>query len=292
MSTFAQRYIFDRSKFPPINKIIQNNKKFEHQFQVRVISKQQIKYIRSLHQKKYRTEFNCYIAEGTKIVNEAIDSQPNQIELLIYTPATKKKLNLKALDKKTTLIQVNDNEFSKISGQKTPQEVLVVLRKKGFVNELGAINGKIVLALDRIQDPGNLGTIIRLADWFGINDILCSDECADRYNPKVIQASMGAFLRVKMHYGRLVEMLSELKRQKDYSIYGASLKGDNLFTANLSEKALIVLGNEASGISELISSHTDQKIMIPNFGTHKEKSESLNVAVAAAIICAEFRRRE
>lgn len=257
-----------------------------------MITKHQIKYIRSLHQKKFREQFHCFIAEGHKILNEAIATNSSSIEIIVFTPEAKSQLNLSMLKNKVTLIEVSSKEFSRISGQKTPQEVLAVLRMSEPTIPLMHIDGSIVLALDRIQDPGNFGTILRLADWFGVQDIICSDDSVDVYNQKVIQASMGAFLRINLHYGSLYEMLIKLKDQQDYMIFGSALNGNNVYKEKFNNKSVIILGNESSGISDRIISLTDRLIEIPNYSTGIEKTESLNVSVAAAIICSEIRRRE
>jgi TrmH family RNA methyltransferase len=256
-----------------------------------VITKQQIKYIRSLHQKKFRDEYNCFIAEGEKITNEAIITQPEEIDFIVCTPDAKANLSNDSSRSKLKIIEVSSNEFLRISGQKTPQGVLAVLRKKKRMRLSEDIEDSIVLALDRIQDPGNFGTILRLADWFNIHNILCSDDCVDVYNPKVVQSSMGAFLRVNLRYGRLNELLFELKAQ-GYSVYGTTLNGKNIYRTNFGNKTVIILGNESSGLSESILTLSDHQIRIPNFSVNNRRTESLNVAIAAGIICGEIRRRE
>lgn len=256
-----------------------------------MITKQQIKYIRSLHQKKFRDENNCFIVEGEKIINEVIITQPNEIDFIVCTPDTKTLIKKESSENRPIIIEVSNNEFSRISGQKTPQGVLAVLRKRKQKKLPENVEGNIILALDRIQDPGNFGTILRLADWFNIHEIICSDDCVDVYNPKVVQASMGAFLRVNLQYGRLDESLIKLKNQ-GYSLYGTTLNGNNIFKAKFENKKVIVLGNESSGLSESVLSITDHQISIPNYGLSDKRTESLNVAIAAGIICGEIRRRE
>lgn len=257
-----------------------------------MITKQQIKYIRSLHQKKFRSEYNRFIVEGLKIINETIASHTIEIELIVYTKKAKDKIRLDLFKNKAQLIEVSVKDFYRISEQKTPQEALAILRMRKHTRSLPDINGSIVLALDRIQDPGNFGTILRLADWFGVTDILCSQDCVDVYNPKVIQASMGAFLRINLHYCELKESLIKLKEQHGYVLFGTSLKGSNIYEEKFSNKSLIILGNESSGVSESVLPITDHQIRIPNFSTGEIKTESLNVSVAAAVICSEIRGRE
>jgi TrmH family RNA methyltransferase len=146
----------------------------------------------------------------------------------------------------------------------------------------------LVLALDRVQNPGNLGTIIRLADWFGISDIVCSEDSADCFNPKVVQATMGAILRVKVHYTNLAEWL---KNQHNTKIYGTFLEGENIYSAKLDKSGVIVMGNEGQGISAEVAETVSHKLLIPPYPADRCGSESLNVAVATAVICSEFRRR-
>ena len=158
----------------------------------------------------------------------------------------------------------------------------LILFKEGIENQL-------VLALDGVQDPGNLGTIIRIADWFGIEDIFCSHETADCWNPKVVQATMGSIARVKLHYLNLYEMIDQLPT--DYPIYATLLDGNNIYAQELSRHGMIVMGNEGKGISPQLRTKINRKLFIPNYPPERETAESLNVAIATSIVCAEFRRR-
>lgn len=167
--------------------------------------------------------------------------------------------------------------------------MLAVFRKKPAVDiSKEVLAGELSLALDDIQDPGNLGTIIRIADWFGIKNIFCSEFTADAYGSKVVQASMGALARVNMHYVNLPAFLSEIK---DIPVYGTFLEGLNIYPEKLSANGIIVMGNEGNGISREVAELVTHKLMIPSYPEHVPTSESLNVAVAAAIVCAEFRKR-
>ena len=150
------------------------------------------------------------------------------------------------------------------------------------------MKGKLTLALDGVQDPGNLGTIVRIADWFGIEDILCSMDTADIYNPKAIQATMGAIARVRLHYVDLPDMLS----QTSLPIYGTFLDGENLYDKQLSPEGIIVMGNEGKGITKEVGEKVSERLFIPSYPAQRETSESLNVAIATSIVCAEFRRRQ
>jgi TrmH family RNA methyltransferase len=239
------------------------------------ISKNKIKWIRTLHQKKFRDLENCFIIEGKKSVIEAIEKMPKLIRSIV-------------LETNETLPQTPDHvevltasrlDFEKISTLKTPQPCLAVLEK--LPSAMSGKNGLIVV-LDNIQDPGNLGTIIRLADWFGIEHIICSENTVDVYNPKVIQATMGSIFSVKVHYKNLNKYLSSAK----LPIYGALLEGENIYQANKSTDAILILGNEGNGISEEIKSFIQHPITIPRFGS----AESLNVSMASAILLSEFKR--
>ncbi len=257
-----------------------------------MITREQIKYIRSLQQKKFREEYSCYVAEGLKIICEVISNQSSDIEFLVCTPKIKNQLKIGFRNQEMKIIEVSEKEFSRISNQKTPQEALAVLRMRKHLNLPDKIEKGLILALDRIQDPGNLGTLLRIADWFGVKDLICSDDSVDLYNPKVIQASMGAFLRVNVHYGNLGNLLTGLKENQGYTIYGTTLDGNNIYNEEFSSKSILILGNESSGLSESVKAITDRQVMIPNYGTGNEKTESLNVSVAAAVICSEICRRK
>lgn len=186
--------------------------------------------------------------------------------------------------------EVTEEELRRVSFQETPQQVLAVFRQPSYevdVNEVA--KRELCLALDDVQNPGNLGTIVRLADWFGIEHIFCSQGCADIYNPKTVQATMGAMARVKVHYVDLPEMLGRLG--KDVPVYGTFLDGENMYEKKLENRGVIVMGNEGKGVSKEVEAHVSDRLYIPNYPPGRKTSESLNVAVATAIVCAEFRRR-
>ena len=187
------------------------------------------------------------------------------------------------------LIKAEPGEIDRVSLLKNPQQVLAVFRQSQYQLDFTSLSGKLSLVLDSIQDPGNLGTIIRIADWFGIENIICSIETADVYNPKTIQATMGALARVKVHYTDLSIFLGQ---NKILPVYGTFLTGKDIYTENLTPEGLIVMGNEGNGISETIESFISKRLYIPNYPAGQPTSESLNVAVATAIACAEFRRRQ
>ena len=234
------------------------------------LSKAQIKWVRQLQQKKFRDAEGVFVAEGEKCVNDLRQS----FELLLHI----------------TPDNASSTEIEQMSSLRTPQGVIGVFRKRKdqVPTPTKLSDGQLLLALDGIQDPGNLGTIIRTCDWFGIYDILCTKDTADCYNPKVVQATMGALSRVKVHYVDLPMVLDKL----NMPIYVTALDGDNLYDATLSESGIIVMGNEGNGVSDQVQALATRKLLIPNFPVGRSTSESLNVGVATAVVCAEFRRRQ
>lgn len=248
-----------------------------------MLSKNKIKLITSLSHKKYRDETGLFVAEGTKLVADLATGF--HCDLLVIAAGKESKCKETMADEK---IVVDDDLLTRISTQKNPQGVLGVFRKKEpAIASQQELANQLVLALDDIQDPGNMGTIIRLADWFGIKNILCSELTADAYGPKVVQASMGALARVNIHYLNLAEFLSALSGTH---IYGTFLEGNNIYSEKLSKNGIIVMGNEGNGISSKIEKLVTNKLLIPNFPPSAPTSESLNVAIATAIVCSEFRR--
>ena len=230
-----------------------------------MLTKNQIKLIRSLSLKKNRQKHGLFIVEGEKLVNEVLSSDW-EIEG-IY--ATKEWLGENALI-------ISNNDLVRISSLKTPNKVLAIVKiKKGSLD----ITSNTVLALDGVKDPGNLGTIIRLADWFGVKDIICSDDCVDYLNPKVVQSSMGSFTRVNLHYTSLIDAF---KKYSDYKLIMTVLNGTPLSEMKNIDKKIVVIGSESKGISKEILELTSEKITIPK--SKFSKAESLNVSIAAAII--------
>jgi len=250
-----------------------------------MVSKNKIKYIRSLEMKKHRNEEGVFVAEGNKLVADllfAFDS-----ELIIAKPswmATQGDIPAREL------LIADEEEIRKASFLKNPQDVIAVFKQPVWsLNEVYP-SSQLILALDSVQDPGNLGTIIRLADWYGIEHIICSMDTADVFNPKVVQATMGALARVKVHYTDLESYLTE-QQQAGIPLYGTFLDGENMYTKELSPTGILIMGNEGNGIRPSIEQLVNEKLLIPNYPAGRETTESLNVAVAAAIMCAEFRRR-
>lgn len=238
-----------------------------------MLVKSQVKYIQSLGQKKSRDESGAFIAEGPKIVSEMLQEIPAQVQQVV---GLKEWLTDHAgLLKGVEAIEISPAELEKISQLQTPNQVLAVLRKFEQVTQIKP-EGKLVLALDTIQDPGNLGTIIRIADWFGIEYIVCDQDTADLYNPKVVQATMGSIARVKLLYTDLAGWLAEQK----ITVCAAALEGEDITAMQKPAEGIIVIGNESKGISADILKLVTKKITIPQKG----KAESLNAAVATGII--------
>lgn len=250
-----------------------------------MLSKNKIKLISSLSQKKFRDETGLFVAEGTKLVSDLSVAFP--CELLLVTEARKNEFSsIQAIE----MVEVTEQELAKVSAQKSPQGVLALFRKPIHVLNYADLANRLTLALDDVQDPGNLGTIIRIADWFGIQDILCSLHCADAFSTKTVQATMGALARVKVHPVDLPEFLHQVAGQ--LPVYGTFMDGEDIYESRLSPSGIIVMGNEGNGISVEIEELVTQKLLIPNFPKGQPTSESLNVGVATALVCAEFRRRQ
>lgn len=251
------------------------------------LSKNKIKYIRSLELKKNRKAEGVFLAEGHKLVGDLLGHFPCR-----FLAATDEWLASEENRRKASadeIAEVSGEELSRASLLKTPQQVLAVFEQPDYPTEPSVIGQSLCLALDDVQDPGNLGTIVRLADWFGIEHIFCSLRTADIYNPKAIQATMGGIAHVKLHYTSLPELIESL--DKDTPVYGTFLDGKNMYKETLSDHGLIVMGNEGNGISPEVRNLINRRLYIPNYPVGRETAESLNVAIATAIVCAEFRRQ-
>ncbi|MBR2026626.1 MAG: RNA methyltransferase [Alistipes sp.] len=240
------------------------------------MTRAEILAIKALATKQGREEQGAFIAEGEKLIGEIRNS----------------KLRIRKIYQTKPLFadaeMVSEKEMERISQLKTANSVLAVVETPKSKIASVKPDSSLVLALDRVQNPGNLGTIIRLADWFGISDIVCSEDSADCFNPKVVQATMGAILRVRVHYTNLAKWLGE---QRGAKIYGTFLEGENIYSAQLDKSGIIVMGNEGQGISAEVAATVSHKLLIPPYPADRCGSESLNVAVATAVICSEFRRR-
>lgn len=248
------------------------------------LTKNLIKLINSLSQKKYRTVNGCFAAEGTKCVRDTWDYF--NCRMIIATQSWYETFGHSGHLGK--IIIATRQQMEKISQFSTPSDVIAIYDIPQYVIDVNEIKDNLSIVLDNIQDPGNLGTIIRIADWFGIKNIICSTTTVDVYSHKVIQATMGAISRVKVHYCNLRDFLED---HRSMPVYGTYLDGDNIYSGQLSSTGLIVFGNEGKGISRDLSGFVTQRLLIPSYPPGTVTSESLNVGVAAAITIAEFRRR-
>jgi TrmH family RNA methyltransferase len=240
-----------------------------------MVSKNQIKLITSLQQKKYRIANKLFFAEGVKGIQELLDSD---FELdHMYT--TQNDFDEVSKEKKTI---ISENDLKKITALATPNSCLAVFK---MPTEKPVLETGLIVALDSIRDPGNLGTILRLCDWFGIQQVLCSKETVDVYNPKVVQATMGSIARVNINYIDLNTFLATTK----LPIFGTFMDGSNIYKSELPKQGIIIMGNEANGISTELEKLVTSRLTIPRFG-NLQKTESLNVATATAIVLSEFRR--
>lgn len=247
-----------------------------------MLSKAKIKWIHSLEIKKFRQESGLFLAEGHKLVGELLPLMRCR-----FLAATSSWLQRNPRVPAAEVLELEPDELRRASIQQHPQEVLAVFEIPQHPLPMHELQHQLCLALDNLQDPGNLGTIIRIADWFGIEHVLCSKDCVDAYNPKCIQASMGAIGRVKVHYCDLPKVLAEA----NVPVLGTFLDGENMYHKDLPAHGIIVMGNEGNGISAQVAALVSDKLFIPNYPPQRQGSESLNVSTATAIVCAEFRRR-
>lgn len=250
-----------------------------------MLSKSILKQITSLELKKHRKESGLFVAEGGKTICDLIACGLEAERIL----ATREWLDSHTLPHNCKVMEVTAEELKRASFLHTPQGILALFRQPVHRLDPDAPTKRLCLALDNVQDPGNLGTIVRIADWFGIEEIYCSTGCADIYNPKCIQATMGAAGRVKIFYIDLPQFLSEIKGKAP--LYGTFLDGEEMYSKELGTNGIIVMGNEGNGIGKECAQHINERLFIPNYPAGRDTSESLNVSTATAIICSEFRRR-
>ena len=244
-----------------------------------MLSKKEIKYIQSSGHKKTRDEEGIFIAEGTKIIQEILTEYPQQLIKLYAVASFYDAAGLQPDGEQ--FIEVSETELERISQLQTPQQAVALMRKPqpASVTETGS---EWVIALDAIRDPGNMGTIIRLADWFGITHVICSDDCVDIYNPKVVQASMGSVLHIKVIEGKLEQLLPQCPQP----VYAATLQGSRISGISWGTQGTLLIGNESKGVAKELLPLTSQQISIPSFGA----AESLNAAVATGILLWEIKR--
>lgn len=244
------------------------------------------KQIQLLQQKKQRDEQHRFLAEGVKLVTDLIAAGIKPCYILGYADVIDKyNLRSKCIDTQ----ECSEQEMKSVTSLRTPSPLLAIFEKPQLSTEINY--SELMLVLDEIQDPGNMGTIIRVADWFGIKQIICSNTCADVFSPKVIQSTMGAVARVNVFETDLDEFFSRNMREWHLPVYGTFLEGTNIYNTKLEQKGFIIMGNEGKGISEKLKKYVSNKLFIPNYPIGEPTSESLNVATATAVVCSEFRRR-
>lgn len=249
-----------------------------------MISKARIKWIKSLELRKYRLQHHAFVAEGPKLVGELL---PHFVP--IYVAATKAWLNenRRLLAHIEAIDEVSDDELKRASLLRTPQDVVAIMPIPDRKLDVSLLRDSLVLALDGVQDPGNLGTILRIADWFGIRHVICSEGTTDVYGPKCVQACMGALARVDVHYCQLPQLIAEARMP----VLGTFLDGTDIYRTELPPSGILVMGNEGNGISPEVSGMATHRLFIPSYPRGAETTESLNVAIATGIVCAELRRR-
>ena len=251
-----------------------------------MLTNNKIKLIKSLDKKRERVEAGCFVVEGEKMVRELLMSCFETIEVFaVQQYIDELPANLK---RKSEITAIGERDLERISFLKTPNKAVALakLPEKQSLPDLSGLN----IALDNVQDPGNLGTIVRTAAWFGIGNVFCSPDTVDVYNPKVIQSTMGAIFKVNVSYCNLTDLAANA-RKAGIPMFGTRLDGENLYAAKLPKNAIVVMGNESKGLSAEISALTDSNLKIPSYAPPTTDMESLNVSVATAIVCAEFRRQ-
>jgi len=256
-----------------------------------MISSSKSKLIRSLQQKKFRDQHRLFMAEGEKMVDELITGSPSSrfnITELIATPGwiDSRVSKLQGIE----ITEASPAEIKKVSKLVSPQEVIALVSIPTIHFSVEELLNTPVLAFESIRDPGNLGTIIRTADWFGIRHIVCSPDSTDLYNPKVVQSTMGAITRVQLHYQEM-ETLLKNKELQTKTVFGTFMEGENIYSTSLEPDPLILFGNESHGLSKSLDSLIERRISIPSFSPIGKGSESLNVASSVAVVCSELRRR-
>lgn len=244
-----------------------------------------ISLVRSLHQRKFRDQEGCFIVEGPKLIHELFNSSFSILHVFAL-----KSWDLPLFIKDFPVEFISDKELEQMSAMQTPNKVLAVVKNPDLSSFLNPTSG-FHLLIDQIQDPGNLGTIIRIADWFGFQSIICSPDTVECYNPKVVQATMGSIFRIPVYYHSLPDLLIKNALGSKIPVYATLLEGDNLYNQTLTSNALIVMGNESRGMNPILLPFVSQAIRIPEGKKNAPIAESLNVGIAAGIICAEFRRQ-
>lgn len=248
-------------------------------------SKSTISFLRSLQQKKFRNEEGAFIVEGPKMVAEVLKSD-FKVRQLYATSSWTPEQHLSS-----PLEIITETEMERVSGLQTPNKVLAVVEMPVLEGPVSSLLSGMHLLLDQIQDPGNLGTIIRIADWFGVTSVICSPDTADVFNPKVIQSSMGSVFNVKIHYRSLADVLLKNADGNKWPVYATLLSGNDIYNTEMKASSLVILGNESRGVNPVLNAFITQGIFIPRPPNKSSKAESLNVAVAAGIVCSEYCRK-
>lgn len=262
-----------------------------------MLTNNKIKKIKALQDKKYRYTYRQFIAEGEKMVNELLfqnykmPSFPYVIHGVYGTRRWLQNIESYYLEGIEELEEVSEHILQKISTLKTANQVLAVVGIPEMIHDTSSFSNTLSLVLERIQDPGNLGTIIRTANWFNIRQIFCSPESVDVYNPKVVQATMGAIFQTNIYYTPLPALLSQFRANTNLPVYGSFVEGKNIYQSLLSKQGVIIMGNESQGISEDLKPFVTERLSIPKFNQASTSAESLNISAATAIICSEFKRR-
>lgn len=253
-----------------------------------MLSKSQISSLTALHQKKFRKQTGTFLAEGDKVVRDLLRSDFRV--MAVYGTAAKLE-EFGELLHGIPVHNVDEKDLERISTLTTPQQILAVAstpEEPPMIDRAGGLK----LVLDGVKDPGNLGTLIRIADWFGIDEVICSNDSVECFNPKVIQAAMGSVFRTRIFYADLIELFETNKREFHLPVYGTLLNGESIFSAKLEHQGYIVLGNESEGITDLVKKYITLAISIPGFSNSQPGPDSLNVAVAGGIVCAQFAVRQ
>lgn len=250
-----------------------------------MISKARIKWIKSLELRKFRQRHSAFVAEGPKLLGELL---PYSTPLYVAATETWLEENRHLVEHVAEVDVISEAELERVSLLRTPQSVLAVMPIVENKLKKECLRSGLTLALDGVQDPGNLGTIVRIANWFGIQRVICSEGTADVYNPKCIQACMGALAHVQVHYCHLPELLQSV----NVPLFGTFLDGTNIYEEPLSEDGIIIMGNEGNGVSQEVAQLVSRRLFVPNYPIGSLTTESLNVGVATGIVCAEFRRRQ
>jgi len=259
-----------------------------------MISSSRSKLLRSLQHKKYRDRHQLFVVEGEKMVGELTEQDPGhgfEVREIYATPEWIRDPSRQMLSSGIDVVEATREEIQKVSTLVSPQAVIALVSKPKIPPGIEELIHHTVLAFESIRDPGNLGTIVRTADWFGIKHIICSPDSTDIFNPKVIQATMGAFTRVKVYYSNLSEWLDSSGMEQK-AVYGTYLEGENIYETSLHAAPVILFGNESRGLSDKLVSRAQRLISIPSFSEKGKGSESLNVASSVAVVCSEIKRRK